>query len=158
VFFRHEAVPVRGRRRHHNDEFQEESADQPVPVEIQNETADHHRDHQRSGLPFRLQRGVQVRAGHRQQTQVQVHEHDRPRAKAQAAFASVDQHGQHCRGQAESLFAAGRDQRCGGRQERDDEARPVHGDIVRDAGGRRHSRCPYQRPQRSTAIGKDHQW
>jgi len=54
VFVQHEAVQVRGRH-HHNDEFQKEPSDQPVPIEIQNETADYHRDHQWAGLPFRLQ-------------------------------------------------------------------------------------------------------
>lgn len=72
--FQHEALQVRG---HHHDQFQKKSADQPLSIKIQNQTTDHHRDHQWPGLPFRLQRGVQVRAGHRQQAQVQVHEHDR---------------------------------------------------------------------------------
>lgn len=60
--YRHEAVQVRG---HHYDQLQEEPADQPLSIEIQNQTADHHRDHQWPGLPVGLQRGVQVRAGHR---------------------------------------------------------------------------------------------
>lgn len=142
-----EAVQMRDRH-HDNDEFQKKSADQPVSIEIQNEAADHRRDHQRPGLPFRFQRGVQVRSGHRQQTQVQVHEHDRPRTKAQAAVAPVHQYGQHCRGQAlrqaESLFAAGRYQRRGYRQERDDEARPFYGSVVRHADSRRYRN--YRRP------------
>lgn len=113
--FQHEAVPVRGHDHRRDGEFQEESADQPLPIKIQNQqTADNQRDHQRPGLPVRLQRGVQVRARDRQQAQVQVHEHDGARTKAQAAVAPVDQHGQHRRGQAhrrqaaQAVFAAGR--------------------------------------------------
>lgn len=136
---RHEAVQVRG---HHHDQLQEEPADQPLSIKIQNQTSDHHRDHQRPGLPFGLQRGVQVRAGHREQTQVKVHEHDGARTKAAAAFAPVHQHGQHRRGQTpgkgpgrrrQAVFAAGRHQRRGDRQERDDETSPVHGVAVRAA-------------------------
>jgi len=138
--FQHEALQVRG---HHNDEFQKKSPDQPLSIKIQNQTADHHRDHQRSGLPFRLQRGVQVRAGHREQAQVQVHEHDGARTKAQAAVAPVHQHGQH-RGrlqaprQAEAVLAAGRHQHGHRGEKRNDETGPVHGDIVR---------APYDRRQ-----------
>jgi len=143
---RHEAVQVRGRRS--NDQLQEEPADRrPLPIEIQNQTADHHRDHRRPGLPVGLQRGVQVRAGHRQQAQVQVHEHDGARAKTQAAVAPVHQHGQRRRGQArgpqtaQGVRAAGRHQRGGVREERHDEAGPVHGGVVvRAASGRRRLR------------------
>lgn len=79
VSHQHEAVQVRGHRYH--DQFQEKSADQPLSIKIQNQTTDHHRNHQWPGLSFGFQRGVQVRAGHREQTQIQIHEHDGARTK-----------------------------------------------------------------------------
>jgi len=56
VSHQHEAVQVRGHRYH--DQFQEKPADQPLSIKIQNQTTDHHRNHQWPGLPFRFQRGV----------------------------------------------------------------------------------------------------
>lgn len=88
--YRHEAVQLRG---HHNDQLQEKPSDQPLSIKVQDQAADHHRDHQWPGLSFGLQRGVQVRAGHRQQAQIEVHEHGGARTKTQATVAPVYQHG-----------------------------------------------------------------
>lgn len=98
VFHQHEALQLRG---HYHDQLQEKPADQPMSIKVQDQTADHHRDHQWPGLPFGFQRGIQVRAGHREQTQVEVHEYDCARTKAQTAVASVHQHGQHRRRQTQ---------------------------------------------------------
>lgn len=87
VSHQHEAVQVRGHRYH--DQFQEKSTDQPLSIKIQNQTADHYRNHQWAGLPFGFQRRVQVRTGHREQTQIQVYEHDGARTKTQTVVAPV---------------------------------------------------------------------